>query len=152
MSKVAELHKHMSPKSVGISIVTCSTSKFAQQKAGEKPDDKSGDIIESLVLQAGHRVAGRHLISDSKQMIRSLVRKTISSPIIDALIITGGTGLSPRDLTIESVSAFPSEGDSWIWRTLQEDQLRKDRLSSHAEPRTCWILKGKANLLPSRFT
>jgi len=106
MSRVAELHKHMSPKSVGISIVTCSTSKFTQRKAGEKPDDKSGDIIESLVLRAGHRVVGRHLISDSKQMIRSRVRKTISSPRIDALIITGGTGLSPRDLTIESVSAF----------------------------------------------
>jgi molybdenum cofactor biosynthesis protein B len=135
MSKVAELHKQMSPKSVRISIVTCSTSKFAQQKAGEEPDDKSGDIIESFVLQAGHRVVGRHLISDSKQMIRSLVRKTISSPIIDALIITGGTGLSPRDLTIESVSPFLQKeipGFGELFRKISFEKIGSPAMLSRA--------------------
>ncbi len=121
MSKVAELHKHMSPKSLGISIVTCSTSKFAQQKAGEKPDDKSGDIIESFVLQVGHRVAGttthlrletndsetgeeNHILSDNRRTHHYGWNRTIAKR---------------RDY--RERLTFPSEGDSWIRRTLQED-------------------------------
>jgi molybdenum cofactor biosynthesis protein B len=124
--KVPQLHKHMSPKSVGISIVTCSTSKFAQMKAGEKVDDKSGNIIERLVLREGHRVNGRYLISDSKQMIQKNVRKALSSPEIDALIITGGTGLSPRDLTVESVSPFLQKsipGFGELFRKISFDKI-----------------------------
>jgi molybdenum cofactor biosynthesis protein B len=126
MIKVPELHKHMSPKSVGISIVTCSTSKFAELRAGEKADDKSGNIIENLVLRAGHRVEDRCLISDSKPMIRKNVRKALSSPQIDALIITGGTGLSPRDLTIESVAPFLQKeipGFGELFRKISFDKI-----------------------------
>ena len=126
MSKVAELHRHMSPKILGISIITCSTSKFEQQKTGGRPDDKSGDIIESLVSKAGHRVERRRLISDSKPMIRREVRKVLSSRRTDALIITGGTGLSPRDVTIESVSSvlekeIPGFGE--LFRKISYDKI-----------------------------
>lgn len=135
MSKVAELHRHMSPTSVGVSIVTCSTSKFAQQKTGQKSDDISGDIIEKLALQAGHRVEDRRLISDSKQMIQKLVRKALSSPKIDALIITGGTGLSPRDLTIESVSALLQKeipGFGELFRKISFDKIGSAAMLSRA--------------------
>ena len=125
----------MSPTSVGVSIVTCSTSKFAQQKTGQKPDDISGDIIEKLALQAGHRVEDRHLISDSKQMIQRLVRKALSSPKIDALIITGGTGLSPRDLTVESVSALLQKeipGFGELFRKISFDKIGSAAMLSRA--------------------
>ena len=133
--KVPELHKHMSPKSIGISIVTCSTSKFAQVKRGEKADDKSGNIIENLLLRAGHRVEGRCLISDSKPMIRKNVRKALSSPKVDALIITGGTGLSPRDLTIESVFPFLQKnipGFGELFRKISFDKIGSAAMLSRA--------------------
>ena len=135
MNKVPQLHKHASPKSVGICIVTCSTSRFAQTRAGEKADDKSGNIIERLVIQAGHYVRARYLISDSKQMIQKHVRKVLSSPEIDALIITGGTGLSPRDLTIESVSPFlhksiPGFGE--LFRKISFDKIGSAAMLSRA--------------------
>lgn len=126
MSKVPQLHKHMSPKSVGICIVTCSTSKFAQKRAGEKADDRSGNLIERLAIRAGHKVNGRYLISDSKIMIQKHVRNVLSSPKIDALIITGGTGLSPRDLTIESVSPFLQKsipGFGELFRKISFDKI-----------------------------
>jgi len=135
MNKVPQLHKHMSPKSVGISIVTCSTSKFAQMRNGEKTDDKSGNIIERLALQAGHRVNSRYLISDSKRMIQKHVRKTLSSPEIDALIITGGTGLSPRDLTIESVSPFLQKnipGFGELFRKISFEKIGSPAMLSRA--------------------
>ena len=125
----------MSPKTLGISIVTCSTSKFKQQKAGERPDDKSGDIIESSVSKAGHRVEGRCLISDSKPMIRREVRKVLSSRRTDALIITGGTGLSPRDVTIESVSSVLEKevpGFGELFRKISYDRIGSAAMLSRA--------------------
>jgi len=135
MNKIPQLHKHMAPTSVGIRIVTCSTSKYAQTRAGEEPDDKSGNIIERLVIEAGHSVRGRYLISDSKQMIQTHVRKTLSSPETDALIITGGTGLSPRDLTIESVSPFLEKsipGFGELFRKISFDKIGSAAILSRA--------------------
>jgi len=135
MNQVPQLHKHMAPKTVAIRIVTCSTSKYAQTRAGEKPDDKSGNIIERLVTEAGHSVRGRYLISDSKQMIQKHVRKVLSSREIDALIITGGTGLSPRDLTIESVSPFLEKvipGFGELFRKISFDKIGSAAMLSRA--------------------
>jgi len=135
MNKIPQLHKHMSPKSVGISIVTCSTSKFAQTRAGQKADDKSGSIIEQLVVNAGHNVKGRFLISDSKQMIQKHVRSVLASHDIDALIITGGTGLSTRDITIESVSPFLQKsipGFGELFRKISFDKIGSAAMLSRA--------------------
>jgi molybdenum cofactor biosynthesis protein B len=102
---------------------------------GEKTDDKSGNIIERLALQAGHRVNSRYLISDSKRMIQKHVRKTLSSPEIDALIITGGTGLSPRDLTIESVSPFLQKnipGFGELFRKISFEKIGSPAMLSRA--------------------
>ena len=132
---VVELHKHAAPKSLGIFITTCSTSRFKLAKAGQKPDDKSGDIIENLVLGAGHRVEGRKLIADSTSMIRNLVRKALSSRGIDVLIITGGTGLSPRDVTIESVSHFLEKevpGFGELFRKISYDKIGSAAMLSRA--------------------
>jgi molybdenum cofactor biosynthesis protein B len=135
MSRVVELHKHAAPKSLRIFIATCSTSRFKQLRAGQKPDDKSGDIIENLVLRAGHQVEGRQLVSDSKSMIRNLLRKTLSSRMIDVLIITGGTGLSPKDVTIESVSRFlekEAPGFGELFRKLSYDKIGSAAMLSRA--------------------
>jgi len=102
---------------------------------GEKTDDKSGNIIERLALQAGHRVNSRYLISDSQRMIQKHVRKTLSSPKIDALIITGGTGLSPRDLTIESVSPFLQKnipGFGELFRKISFEKIGSPAMLSRA--------------------
>ncbi len=102
---------------------------------GEKADDKSGNIIERLALRASHQVKSRYLISDSKQMIQKHVRKALSSPEIDALIITGGTGLSPRDLTIESVSPFLQKnipGFGELFRKISFDKIGSPAMLSRA--------------------
>ena len=104
MAKVPELHKASAPRSVGIYIITCSTSRFNQLKAGQEPDDASGDTIEQLAVGAGHRIEGRKLISDSKPMITKTTKQAIRARKVDAIIITGGTGLSLRDLTPESIA------------------------------------------------
>jgi len=68
-------------------------------------------------------------------MIQKHVRKALSSPEIDALIITGGTGLSPRDLTIESVSPFLQKnipGFGELFRKISFDKIGSPAMLSRA--------------------
>ncbi len=144
MSKVHELHKTSAPKSIGVYILTCSTSKFKQLKTGQSPDDASGDTIERLASNAGHRILGRKLISDSKPMITRSAKEALRAHAVDALIITGGTGLSPRDVTVESVNRIldreiPGFGE--LFRKLSFDSIGSAALLSRAFAGTS---KGKA--------
>jgi molybdenum cofactor biosynthesis protein B len=135
MSKVAEQHKEASPSSVGVYVVTCSTSRFNQLKAKQQSDDKSGDLIERLAANAGHRIAGRRIIADSKTMIRKTVRSALSNPSVDAIIITGGTGLAPTDVTFETISPLldreiPGFGE--IFRKISYDEIGSPAILSRA--------------------
>lgn len=142
--KVPELHKASAPKSLGIFIVTCSTSKFFQMKEGQKPDDASGDIIERLAVNTGHQIEGRKLISDSKTMIRKTAKQALSSRKVDALIITGGTGLSPRDVTIDSIAPLVDKeipGFGELFRKLSFDSIGSPAMLSRA---AAGLARGKA--------
>jgi molybdenum cofactor biosynthesis protein B len=144
MSKVSELHKASAPQSIGIFIVTCSTSKFNEMKAGQKPDDASGDIIERLAANVGHRIEGRKLISDSKSMILKTVNRALSTEKVDALIITGGTGLSPRDVTVDSITALVDKeipGFGELFRKISYDTIGSAAILSRA---VAGLAKGKA--------
>ncbi len=144
MSKVPELHKASAPQSLGIFIITCSTSKFNQTMAGESPNDTSGDLIERLAAGAGHRIEGRKLTSDAKPMIIKTAIQALRTSGVDALIITGGTGLSPRDVTIEGVSPLVQKeipGFGELFRKLSFDAIGSASILSRAFAGTS---KGKA--------
>lgn len=143
MSHVAQLHKRSSPTSAGIYVLTCSTSKFNEQQRKQHPDDVSGDIIERLAVGAGHKIAGRKLIPDSKPMIRSALRSALASRSVDALIVTGGTGLSQTDVTFESISPFLEKempGFGEIFRRISYDNIGSPAMMSRAFAGT---IKGK---------
>lgn len=144
MSKVSELHKSSAPKSLGVYVITCSTSKFNQQNAGEKPDDTSGRIIADLATKAGHRVEGHDLVSDSRLLISKATKQALRNGRVDAVILTGGTGLSPRDVTIESLSPLADKeipGFGELFRKLSFDSIGSPALLSRAFAATS---KGKA--------
>lgn len=144
MSRVSELHKASAPRSLGIFIMTCSTSKFNELTDGKKPDDRSGDIIERMVLNAGQRVEGRKLTSDSKLMIRKAAKAALASKKVDALIITGGTGLSPRDVTIESITPLVDKempGFGELFRKVSYDKIGSAAMLTRA---FAGLVKGKA--------
>lgn len=144
MSETAKLHKKSSPESATVYVVTCSTSKFNQLKAKQQPDDESGDIIEQLAANAGHRIAGRRLISDSKSLIRKAARDALSNREVDVVIITGGTGLSSTDVTFEAISPLldreiPGFGE--LFRKISFDEIGSAAMMSRAFAGT---IKGKA--------
>ncbi len=144
MTSVPHKHKADAPKQIGAYIVTCSTSKHLEFRQGEKPEDASGDIIEKLLREAGHRIEGRTLISDERRTIREEISRALRRHSVDAIIVTGGTGLAPRDVSIESVESFfdkelPGFGE--IFRYLSFQKIGSPAIMTRA---AAGVHRGKA--------
>lgn len=98
-NSVAE-HKKHAGIFANIAVITLSTSRA--RKTDSSPD-KSGDVIQQLVEAQGHRVTVRKLLPDNLTLLRATVRKLAQNKKVQAIITTGGTGLTPTDVTIEAV-------------------------------------------------
>jgi molybdenum cofactor biosynthesis protein B len=79
-----------------------------------KADDVSGDTLAKRVEDAGHIVCARNIVPDDKAMIAAQLRTWIEDARIDAVISSGGTGLTGRDVTVEAFrSLFEKEIDGF---------------------------------------
>jgi molybdenum cofactor biosynthesis protein B len=65
--------------------------------------DRGGDLAARLCADAGFEVAVRALVPDDEPAIRERVRSLLADAGIDAVLVTGGTGVAPRDRTVEAV-------------------------------------------------
>ncbi|MEO0362342.1 MAG: molybdenum cofactor biosynthesis protein B [Pseudomonadota bacterium] len=68
-------------------------------------DDRSGDVLVSRLEAAGHVLADRAILRDEQAAIEAKLREWVADPAIDAVISTGGTGLTGRDVTVEAHNA-----------------------------------------------
>jgi molybdopterin adenylyltransferase len=66
-------------------------------------DDTSGATLVERIIDAGHKVVDRAIVTDDVEAIRERVRSWIADPVIDVVITTGGTGFTGRDVTPEAV-------------------------------------------------
>jgi len=89
-------HKKGSPSSVTIAIVTVSSSRTLEE-------DKSGNWIKKRAEKEGHRVVLHKVVADRKDLIYDTVIRALGVEKPDVLIITGGTGISQSDVTIEAI-------------------------------------------------
>lgn len=81
---------------VNIAVLTVSDTRTTET-------DRSGAYLAGAAQKAGHSLAGRAIVPDDVESIRSAVRAWIDDPGIDCVITTGGTGLTGRDVTPEAV-------------------------------------------------
>ena len=65
-------------------------------------DDRSGDTLVARLEGAGHILAARAIVTDDRDGIADQLRAWIADPDVDAVISTGGTGLTGRDVTVEA--------------------------------------------------
>ena len=79
-----------------VAIVSVSTTRSLS-------DDESGHWIRDEVLKEGHQVLSHQLIPDDTRIISDTVQSVIQKDSPMVLLLTGGTGISPQDLTIEAV-------------------------------------------------
>jgi molybdenum cofactor biosynthesis protein B len=104
--KPHELHRASAPPHLNFYLVTVSTSRYAGRARGETVEDEAGDVAERRIREAGHRLVGRELIPDDPAMLREALNRALGRGDVDVVIFTGGTGISPRDLTIETLRPF----------------------------------------------
>src|SRR5688572_13220738 len=69
-------------------------------------DDKSGATLAERIEKAGHALAGRAIVQDDVEAIRAQLQAWVADPAIDAIITTGGTGFTGRDVTPEAAEAL----------------------------------------------
>ena len=65
-------------------------------------EDKSGDTLAGRIAEAGHILADRRIVRDERAEIAAILREWCANPEIDAVLSTGGTGLTGRDVTVEA--------------------------------------------------
>ena len=92
-------HQAAAPARVRVFVLTVSDTRTTD-------NDKSGDAIAELLSAAGHHVTGRVIEKDEPQRIAELVRQQFAIADVDAIITTGGTGLTGRDSTYEAIDAL----------------------------------------------
>ena len=90
-----------------------------------RDNDSSGDLVQERLTTAGHRVAARVILKDDVDKLREQVRAWIMDKNVDAVISTGGTGLTKRDVTPEAVTplitkTIPGFGELFRWLSYEE--------------------------------
>jgi molybdopterin adenylyltransferase len=81
---------------VRVAVLTVSDTRDAES-------DTSGDVLAARITDAGHQLAARAIVRDDVDRIREQVKAWVASGQIDAIISTGGTGITGRDVTPEAV-------------------------------------------------
>jgi molybdenum cofactor biosynthesis protein B len=144
LSESSRIHKANAPKSLNFAVFVCSTSRYSSIQKGENITDVSGETIELLLEKTGHKVLFKRIISDDKGMIEHSLKSVLDNPGLDAAIFCGGTGITPSDVTIESVSPFLEKtlpGFGEIFRRLSYDKIGSAAVMSRA---LAGVAKGKA--------
>ncbi|MRX71732.1 molybdenum cofactor biosynthesis protein [Bacillus lacus] len=122
-------HRDQAPASVAIKVITVSDTR-------KKEDDRSGELIVSLLKEAGHQLIGHIIVKDEKSLIRSALLDGCENKNIDAVITNGGTGLAKRDVSIEALKMIvekeiPGFGELFRMLSYQEG-LKSGAMMSRA--------------------
>jgi len=145
MSETSKAHKSKAPKTLNYGIYICSTSRYRLIQLGEKEvSDVGGDTIVEALKSAQQNVIFKKIIADDNALISAAVKEALNMPDLDVVIFSGGTGITPTDVTIEAVSPFfektlPGFGE--FFRRISFDRVGSAAVLSRA---AAGVAKGKA--------
>lgn len=135
-SMAAHAHKKHAVRSVSCAVVTVSDTR-------SMAEDTSGRRIVELLGQAGHVVTTHEIVRDDPPVIEDRVRSLVRSPTVQAVILNGGTGLTPRDGTYEVVREILEKeisGFGELFRYLSYSDIGPAAMLSRA---TAGVAEGK---------
>jgi len=113
---------------VRIAVMTVSDTR-------DVSNDTSGDTLAARIAEAGHILAARAILPDDQARIAAQLHAWINDPLIDAVISTGGTGLTGRDVTVEAFrSVFEKEidGFSVLFHQISFEKIGTSTIQSRA--------------------
>ena len=113
---------------INIAVLTVSDTRTRE-------DDRSGDLLAGRIAEAGHVVLDRAIVQDDRAAIIARLREWIADPRVDAVISTGGTGVTGRDVTPEAFhdvydKEIPGFGE--LFRMLSHDKIGTSTIQSRA--------------------
>jgi molybdenum cofactor biosynthesis protein B len=123
-----ERHRADAARSVAAAVLTVSDTRTLATDTG-------GALVAELLAAAGHVVRRREIVPDEPSAIASAVRRALTEPELSALVVTGGTGVAPRDVTPETVEpllerVIPGFGE--LFRALSFQEIGSAALLSRA--------------------
>lgn len=121
-------HRGYAPKRLRFAIFTASGSRT-------EAADQSGQVLVDLVTAARHPVVERRVVPDDVVAIRTAVEAVLNGPRADVVVVNGGTGFSPRDVTLEAVTPLLQraiEGFGELFRMLSFEQVGAAAMLSRA--------------------
>ncbi len=113
---------------VGIAVLTVSDTRTLAT-------DKSGRLLVERLTAAGHRLAGQEIVIDDRYPIRATVSRWIADAAVEAVVITGGTGVTGRDITPEAVRVLfdrEIEGFGEMFRHVSYEEIGMATIQSRA--------------------
>jgi molybdenum cofactor biosynthesis protein B len=144
MSESSRRHKAEAPVRLRFALVTCSSSRYASLKEGKSVEDPSVDFIADRLKKTGHSVVSRSLVADDQNMIRHTLEQALKDGTVEAVILCGGTGIAPTDVTIETVTPMLQKllpGFGEIFRKISYDTMGSAAILSRA---VAGVVEGKA--------
>ncbi|MGH6993833.1 MAG: molybdenum cofactor biosynthesis protein B [Caulobacteraceae bacterium] len=114
--------------SVAIAVLTVSDTR-------DEESDTSGQVLADRIQGAGHTLAARAIVPDDVEKIRAQVNAWAASGSIDAILTTGGTGITGRDVTPEAIEPLLTkriEGFSTIFHLVSYQSVGLSTLQSRA--------------------
>jgi molybdenum cofactor biosynthesis protein B len=121
-------HKAAAPSSVRCFVLTVSDTRT-------EATDTSGRAIAELLTAAGHVAVGRAILKDDPDLVRGMLERQLASGDVQAIITTGGTGITSRDSTYEVVTALLQkrlDGFGELFRMLSFEQIGPAAMMSRA--------------------
>lgn len=92
-------HKAEAPKQVGCMVITVSDTR-------NEDTDKSGQLMKSLLQEAGHTIPLYIIVKDDPVEIANAIEEGTADPTVQVILLNGGTGIAKRDNTYEAVSSM----------------------------------------------
>lgn len=116
-------------ESVGVGVLTVSSSRTLES-------DPSGDAIVNAVEAEGHEIVTRELVGDDLDSVQGAVNQLLGRRDVDVVISTGGTGVSPDDVTIEAIDplldkSLPGFGE--LFRRLSYEDIGAKVVATRAK-------------------
>jgi molybdopterin adenylyltransferase len=122
-------HKKTAPKTVGCFVLTVSDTKTPET-------DTSGALIRELLTAAGHRVVDASIVRDEPMEVARIVRDACARDDVQAVVLTGGTGITSRDSTYEAVETLLDKrlpGFGELFRMLSFQEIGPAAMLSRAQ-------------------
>ncbi|WP_368505379.1 molybdenum cofactor biosynthesis protein B [Alkalihalophilus sp. As8PL] len=122
------MHQIDTSKVVNVAILTISDTR-------NKDDDRSGQAIQSLLQSNDHAIIDYKIVKDERSIIQEEIQNWVERPEVQVIILNGGTGFSPRDVTYEAVSQLidkQMDGFGELFRMLSYEEIGPKALFSRA--------------------